>query len=366
MLPHCRSISAMSVIALLMAACGGDGDSSGGVSGREGGFGSGASFSILAALTEVPVSVTDVAGDTEQTDVVEVLVGDLAAGSAAAGVDRPERSADDGDLVDWARALTEGTVFIPFPSDLLSGDGIVNAEAYRDEVGFGVNEVESFVSWNALPESGVVWTGDLSVAATTEVADGVVSLGEGDDFEVDPSQRSAARSLGIPLRFARRDGLVVSTRSTAVALDWLDDDSERLADDPMFASAATALDDRDVLGAVMVRSDFSVPDGREAEIGQPFGLLSFGWAIESGEPVVTVVYSFESAEAASSASTEIEQVYSTSSLSNGRSVTETVTVEDVTVDGDQVIVTLAMVPADRPPSIVYQMLQRSEPMFVHA
>jgi hypothetical protein len=358
-----RSLAVVSVCAgLAIAACGGDGERTR----SEGRFGSGESFSILAGLAEVPVRVTDLSSDVDQSDLVEVLVGDLAAASAAAGRSRPEKSADDREVVEWARSITEGAVFVPIPRELATGGGIALAQDYRDEVGFALNDVDSYVWWYALPESGAVWAGGLSVAATSEVADGVVSLGEGEDFAFDPSQRSVARSIGAPLRFAERDGLVLSTKSTRVALDWLDGASDRLAGDPVFAAAASALDERDVIGAVMVRADHSEPDDRsDALIQQPFDLISIGWALESGEPLITVVYSFATPESASTASSDIDAVFSTAPLSNGQPISEIVTLDAVTVDGSQVIATLKMADGGRGPEFLYQMLLRPESPFMH-
>ena len=285
-------------------------------------------------------------------------------------MDRPTGSTDADELVDWLGPMSgmrPGPVHVELPPNIRSG--LIQMEEYHDEVGFAISEVDAFVSWSALPIEGTVWAGDLDVAATTKVADGVVTLGTGDDHEIDFEGRTAARPLGTPLRFAEAGGLVLTTSSSDLASAWLDPQLATLDDDPAFVAAAELLDERGVLSAAPYRNDFSVwADGiaepAAAVISEPFDTVAIGWGVEGRGAVISVVYVFGGETAAAAAVSEIETAWTSDSGRTGQPIADGLVLDAVDVTGAAVVATLSLTGAEIP-SVVLQMRYRLDSPFVH-
>ncbi|RLE18236.1 MAG: hypothetical protein DRJ50_13225 [Actinobacteria bacterium] len=359
---------------LVISACSGS-DSGDDSSGSADAFGSGAAFSIESALDEIPAAAANSADGDYSIEITDLL----AAGELV-GAERPTGSTDREAVFNWLGPITgleESALYVPVPQELL-GD-MEQIGEYREEVGFAVSDVDASVSLRAVPGSLVVLAGDLEVAASLEDSGGVFTLGEGEDFEVDIDNRTAARQLGQPLRLSTSDGLVAMSASTDVVTSWADPDSERLSADVDLLAVARALDDRSVVGARIVRGDFAWSDdsddsgGSAAELieGQlpiraPFDTIGLGWGVTDGAAAITVVYVFADEAAAAAASAEIETALSTAeSLVFRGPISDIVVLGEVAAQGSLVVATLTL-PTGRPPSIVQQMLLGRDAPFVHA
>lgn len=214
-----RRLGVVVACVLVAAGCGDDGGSG------ETGFGSGEQYSITGALSQIP---REFAADLEGN--IEIYVADLLAAGEATGQSRPTGSSDADEATEWLGPMTgrsEAPVFVPVPIALLDGVGRSLGE-YKDEVGFAVTDVDATIESRALPLSMMVLAGELEPASTTEVADGVLTVGDGGDFEIDLLNAASARNLGRPIRIASNDGLVLLSTSTDAASAWLDAASARL------------------------------------------------------------------------------------------------------------------------------------------
>jgi len=223
-------------------------------------FGSGDLFSVSAALEQIPLE--RVAGPETR---FEIYVADfLAAGEIGGGV-RPTGSTDIDETVAWTRSITPSNlsshaqVYVQFP-DIFRGESDI--AGYNDEMGFTINDVDASIEMLSPTTTNrvIVLAGEIEPAASVEVADGVFTFGEGDDFEIDFERKATARPLGRPLRSAAVEGLAVLSHSTVSASAWLDEASPRLDSDEELAMAAKSLDSQNVISAALFRRDFTVAD----------------------------------------------------------------------------------------------------------
>src|SRR5690606_35162533 len=163
------------------------------------------------------------------------------------------------------------------------------------------------------PATFAVVAGDLDGALRDdlpEVADGVVTAGEGEDLATDVANQTVARPLGMPLRLAERPGLVAASPGTTAVADWVAGPERTMADHDELAAVAAALDDADVLatalatGSSMALADALGETGSpeqvaalEADLGAvlppaPFRTVGIGWGVEDGAADVTIAYHF--------------------------------------------------------------------------
>lgn len=245
-----------------------------------GGLASGDGYSVLGALGEIPASAAD--------DQYFVSTADVASAIESAGLERGS-GLDPEEHVDWVMALTAGTspeetghLFVPL-TDTLGFSRLQQLEEFHGELGWSLANVDAFVEVDATPRRVLVVEGDVELAANlVEHEGGVVSAGEGDDLWVDLETRTAARPLGSPLRLTQNGRRIISSTTTEPVQAWLDGDGETLADNEELAAIANALDDADVLSAVIaVGFEFGAPGGGQDDRtlpADPFTSIAIGWA----------------------------------------------------------------------------------------
>ncbi len=350
-----RRLSVLGVIVSLLAGgCGGDDTAA---------FGSGEGFSINGALGQIPL-----AHASDDNGRIEVYAADLLAAGEATGRSRPTGSTDGNRAREWLAPMTgigDAPVFVALPR--VFRDSIGDLGGFEDEVGFAVTDVDATIESVAGRTSMSVLAGDLPTPTGPEVSGGVFTIGDGDDFEIDPAGRTAARPFGAPLRVASDDGLVLLSSTTDAAAAWLDAGSARLDSDEALATAARILDEREVLSAALVRENFSgagvgtsddgAAGGTLPVITTPFDTVAVGWGLADGDAVVTVVYVTADESAARAAAPEIEDVFASGlSQRTGQPIADVVTLDGVVPDGRAVVATLGL-PDDRlRPGIVFEML----------
>jgi hypothetical protein len=320
-------ICAALVAASTLTACsGGDGDGDGGSGGNGGGKGGGATtFGIAAGLAELP----------EQEDApLLISVADVAAVSEANGLAAPASAADAD--VDWTGSVTgavDSVAMLVPPGDGASLDQADYAEA----TGFSWVESDWFASVSAPPDEFAVYAGapaeaDLPSGAT-ELEDGLLTLGEGDDYETNIEGDLSVDQLGRPLRLAQDRDLLATSLSTPMLESWADE-GDTLADDDSLAAVAEALDGADVVSAVIQTLD-------ESEVPT----VGVGWAVVDGEPQVSVAYDLGSDDAAKDAVADIESAYTDgTSVATQQPYADLVPFADAEVVGRVVVVQVAAEP----------------------
>ncbi|MEO1062146.1 MAG: hypothetical protein AAFZ07_12055 [Actinomycetota bacterium] len=366
MLVRPRLIVAAIAAVLVAASCGGD---DGGAS-SDGGL-------VVASLAEVPSAVLD---DTDE--LVQIHLADLDAASEVADLDRP--TLDDGEdaFGDWFGALSglrDAPVFVP-RLELHEGELFGESGAVVDELGWSILEVERFVEVSSPPVRFTVVRGEGVAPAEglVEVADGVLAIGEGEDLEIGVEARTAARPLGRPLRLrADADAVAVSLTTDPVTA-WRGD-QPTLADSALFADAARALDEVEVVAAALVQgaarpvasSAIGIADPDElrellgaSAIGARFPVVGLGWYAVDGAAMVRVVYVFTDEGTAEAQAPIIEALFADgTSIVNGVPMSDLVELRSVDAEGSLVVVDVGL-PDGRPPSTVLSMLQQGEIVFL--
>lgn len=336
-------------------------------------------FSVLGALAEVP---SDVVGDGD----LIVQAADLRAASDLAGIDVPTDGSREG-TSEWLTGLTanaKAPVFVPL-GDLFNTQA-ASPDEFAEVAGWSVLDVDSFVEYAVPPDSFMVVSGnfddDTLADDLVDVGDGVVSDRDGDDHETDLANATALNQLGVATRMAQQDHRIAVSTSTPAVQDWLDGDAS-LADQESFAAVATALDDEDVVSAVIARP--SAGDPAEAALGgqatpeqikaleekldgqvpeDPFDAVGIGWGVDDGRSEVHVAYHFESSKAAGHGADALEKAYREGvSPQSGLAWSDRMSVEDVESEGS--VVTVTVTPTDDGSvNDLYSALMRREPLFV--
>jgi hypothetical protein len=371
-------ITVLAVLGVVAGACSDSADGPGE------GLASGDGYSVAGALSEIPAS----AG----TESLLVQTGDLVAASEAAGVERPDRLDVDA-VFDWIGPLTgvvaEGEepapIFVPV-AEVFNQERMAQIEEYDDALGWSLLDADAFVEMSTPPDGFAVVSGDFddgSLSAGLEAVgdDGVVTFGEGDDHEVGPP--TAVSRIGVPLRLAQDGDRIAASPSTPLVEDWLAGSDGSLADDESLADVAGALDDADVLAAVLTNSgpmDVANVIGRSAspEVAEElieermaqlpeasYDNVGIGWGVDDdGEAAITVAYHFADEDDASAAVGSMRRLYEEGeSFQTAQPLSDLVTVVDVTADGEVVSVSLA-VPDDSRPAAVYRMLETRDLPFI--
>ena len=322
---------------VLVAACS-SGDDSGG--------GSGGGGSIAERLESLPAGLSD--------DPALVAFGDLDEAADLADVSLSGDSSND-DAIDAILAITAGPVrgkasavaaVTPEAAhvDRMAGDGL---DEFRDEVGWSVLDVDSFVEYQVPPRNVTVMAGDFDEDRLSEALgepdDGVWVIGDPDgDLQIEDT--SPARPLGEPLWLSLVDGRLVVTR-TEEAMDAVrSDDGKTLGDDVFFRPLAEALDGEDVYSAMLtgpVMADPRVaPSQCDAFLPRPFGGVAAAIADDHG-PVVVLAYVHDGADAAEANAEALEQL-----VDDGRSIagrqpwSEYFEVDDISTDKNVLVARL--------------------------
>ena len=298
-------------------------------------------FSVAQLLGEVPASV-------RTARAFELRVGDLAAASRLAGVDRPS---DPEDAAAWLSSLIGvgegGRVFVPLAVPLAPS---APAAMVREDLGWSVLDVERFVSWTSRNAVTTVVAGDVGEAALAHLpeAGGIHSAGEGADLEDGLEKATPARPSGVPMRMAAEDPWLVSSPYTSVVDEWRSGAST-LADDAVLAGMAEILDARGAYAAYAAtpfpaeldRMPQGIVDGLglTPQSFPDFDTFAIGWAGSGGDPAVTVVYHDADGRDVGATAALVEERW-VSYSQRGRSMRDLVAVDRVTTEGDDVVVDL--------------------------
>ncbi len=362
----------------LLAACGDDDTD-------DDGLGSTVSmareWSVLGALEQVPASA---AGDT-----VYLQTADLDAATVAAGLERPAEGTRDA-IAAWLNPLTSGVgdtrpvVFVPM-AESFNFAYSADADEFAAILGWSVLDVTSYVEQAVPPYQFAVVDGVEGKLSTDliEVGDGIVTDIDAEDLAQDFGKISAVTRLGRPTRLAERDGLVAMSTTTPSVRAWLAD-PETLADDESLASVARALDDEDVVSAVVATLEpggnlavralgsGATPESIEQlaeEIdamvpADPYDAVGIGWSVDDGQAEIHVAYHFLAESGAERGAVVLGKTWRDGvSVSQRIPFSEQVSVDEVDVEGPVVTVTLH--PTDKGlPHVPLQMLQQREPVFL--
>ncbi|WP_235736543.1 hypothetical protein [Nocardioides alcanivorans] len=207
--------------------------------------------------------------------------------------------------------------------------------------------------------------------------DGIRSSGDGEDLQQDLANRTAVDKIGRSIRFAQRDDTIGFGTSTPMVKAWADG-AETLADNDALAALAKALDDEDVISAVLSQS---VGGGLEGYVGStlapealeqlekslegmipddPYDAVGIGWDADGD---VHVAYHFGDADAAEASVDVLEKVWSEgTSVRTMRPLSDLVTLDEVDAEGEVVVVGIR--PVDQRAGVPWQMLMQREVVFI--
>lgn len=364
------SLAPLFISAFALTACGSDG-----------GGGEADDASIEAMLAELPESANDGSSD------IMITYGDLDAAAAASERPRPDRDADTDELVDWVIPVSgvyrdDGHPLVhALLPEAAAPSFIVENDAIREELGWSIAGVDTFIELSNLPKRFTVIRGSATAKdldrAIGKSDDGIWSLG-GDDLEQNLADRTAARSLGESMRMAFDDGLLVVSRTTPPVSEWLDGPDSTMADDDNLVAIAKALDNADVYSAMLVEHNFTLlaalgasatPEQAKALVENTttidkFQALGVGLSSVDGEPTGTFAYAYRSDKAAADAVDSITEVFEQGeSIVDQQPLSELFRLRDITATGNVVVVTVEF--DDSRPSIMWQSVYRRDLVAVH-
>jgi hypothetical protein len=338
-------VSALVLAAGVSSGCGGDDPDH---------LAAGDDFSVEAALAELPVPDGD--------DGLTVTVVDLeAAAEANDAGERPESGDDEVGrwfLTATGTATEEGEdfppVFVP-PADVLGTNGPATVEEIEDELGWSFLDVDAVAEVLLPPFRFGVVAGAVSEDTFTdaglEADDGVVRVGEGEDGETNPAGSTAARPLGAPLSMAAEDGRLALGSSGDDVAEWLDKEPATLAEEDHLRAIAVVLDEADAVSAYLTATPGS----------EPYRAVGIGWAVEDGEPRITIAYAYEDGEAAEQGADRVEAAFDGTSVITAAPVADQLAVDDVEVDGTVVVAHVRPGPEGRPQTPFAMLQQRDLP-----
>lgn len=371
-----RMLAGATLAALAVSACslplpGGDEDTD---------LGTGDDYSVAGALTQLPAA-TD--------GHLQVWTADLASASELAGVERPSEPEAD-TVLQWLQPLirvpgpghpdedgVRSDLVHALPPEVTQPTTLARVAEFDELAGWSIVDIDSYAELQQTPAVFSVLTGDFDESTLSdlpEVRDGVRTVGEGEDLHMDLAGATAVDPMGRPLRLAESDGRLVASRSTDSVAAWLSGPDETLADDPALASLAEALDDAEVVSAVLVAGqDFGVgttargvrlPEEPDELPDKPFDAVAVGWSVVDDASRVVLAYHFADDDAAEASVAPIRQVLAEGRDQYGNALSEQLTVVDVTSDGSVVTATVDPVDARATHTIADRLVQRDLP-FVH-
>lgn len=344
------------------------------------GASSSSDFSIAAALAEIPAEVAD--------EAPYVSVADLTAVAAADGLLPP---ATDDDLLRWIANITgnplddTGDTFAPvvavLPEALVGNPrGVVELD---QSIGFTPTDVEWFADASAPPSGFTVFGGPFDestlVGDLVPVEDGIVSLGEGADFEHNINTENALSRIGVPQRLAAADGRIAVSPSTDLVRSWLAGEVlETAADDPSMLAIAEALDAAGAVSAMLTEPadliDAIGPQATPEQVAQirdqlgvgvlddSFDGIGVGWHSVDGEPVITFVYALEDGADADAALESVRAIFEDGqSFVTADPISNLLVLDDVVADGSVVVATLHLGPDGRPWTPFDMLVRRDVP-----
>lgn len=311
---------------LTVAACSG-GDPGGGAAEAQAAEG----YSVLGALAEVPAPVAD--------EGAVIVTGDLATATEAARLTRPDGLDDHEAVRDWISPLVgypvDGrslrTVFVPLGPILMRPVQVLALDAFEEQFGWSLIDVDTFVETFQGGDPYVVVTGDI-----------------------DPEAEHAA---GDTLTVELTDGKAVLAAEPGHASAWLEGEGDTLADDEPLATLAKVLDERDVLGALLLPS---TDRGAADASSQTWTRAGIGW----GQDAILISFLYPGEEAAHEALPRLEQLFLDDDVRAGAAARQLLRLREADVDGSVVVLTVRPTAAATA-AAPYELFMRAEAPFVH-
>jgi len=349
-----RDLTVVVAIGLLVTACGGD----------DGALQAGEDYSVADALGELPA---DLGAD------VYISTADLDAVCEANGCERPDGVDDEEGAQTWAREMAGATddpgtlVYAPIPWALLARSSSFGE--FQDQLGWSLVDVDSYISFEMPPEAFTVVSGDATLSDDLiDLDDGIVTTSEANDLAPNPSEISPADEMGRPVRLAEDDSRIAMSVTTPPVEAWTGGPDEALASDEGLNAVATALDDADVVSAVIQRGDPGGTvngEGIEAVLA-PFESVGIGWSADDDEATATVVYQHASTDAADANADAIQSMFDESApTATGQPVSDLFTLEGASTD-DSVLTVMLQFTDGAHPQNVLDMLQNQDVLFAHS
>lgn len=266
---------AVASASLLLAACGDAGSES---AGGGDGLGVGDDYTVLGALAELPPA---------PVSSFMVLTGDLTTAGELAGLERPDEL-DVAAVGAWLGPLTGGPSDDPVPVMVPGPEALSQSSSQYEDVhelaGWTLLDVDSFVEFSTHPHVFTVVTGDFAddtLDHLPEVAEGVRTVGEGEDGLVNFDQISAVSRTGQPVRMALGEGKLALGGDTRVVQSWVTGVGQTLADDESLARLAVDRVQGDEPRIVLAYHHFSA-DSAEASVDQLETLFAEGETVRGG------------------------------------------------------------------------------------
>lgn len=346
-----KTLSALIAAMLLAAACTGtgndaeQGDADGPSSGVEqGGL-------VTSSLSELPQIPAD--------GFVQIAIADFAAGVELQRVES-DPFIDRLVAVTLPAPRTEGGIGFQFAMPELFQYAVRDEGEFESLVGFPFDVIERYAEVTAPPEKATVFVGPSGWSGTAEPhTDGLLTIGQGDDFAVELGVRHSLDQLGRPVRLAEVDGRLASSLSTPVLLGWVDGTGARYSDDDRLTPLAAELDKHEVISALLFLGDFFAapeffPEDEEFPgldegiyISQPFVAVAIGNTVRDGRAIEVVSYRFLTDASAEAALPSIENAWTNGeSIAVDLSVAEMTEFESIEQNGP-VVTVVSVVPDNR-------------------
>jgi hypothetical protein len=157
--------------------------------------------------------------------------------------------------------------------------------AFTSETGLSVTDFATFASLITRPEEFTVvsgsWAGVEPARGLTDVEEGIVSVGAGDDYDAGGGgSRHGADFYGRPVRLARVEERIALSLSTPMTRRWREHRGRTLADNPSLLAVGQTLDTTEAVSAYLLAASRS----------GPVGAYGVGWAVDQGAPLIIGVY----------------------------------------------------------------------------
>jgi hypothetical protein len=330
----------LAVSSAVATGCGGDGDGS-----------TAADHSISNLLTELPAIAVD--GGTP----IQIAYSDLERATELGGLTEP--ALDDTDaVIDWARIISnesDPASDAPALGALLpqaaNPDMIAGVQEFDAEMGWSVLDIDAFVEFEAPPQNVAVIAGTMEASdidgAAGRAEDGIWSVGDGDDFDVDLEATTAARPLGGPVRMAVQDDLLAVSRSTPPLRSWLDGD-ETFGDNETLMAVAEQLDAADVYAAYLIGADGGTGTN-------PYDAYGLGVSVVDDESAGVFVYHYADSDTAEGSVEAVQALFDGTSDQTQAPWSDVFSSWDVAAHDDTVVVTVGFTD-NRPPAVMWQIM----------
>jgi hypothetical protein len=336
------------VLATVSAACGGDDDASAGSESR-----------LTALLEYAPMPEAGVGG--------VLSVGDVQGVRDERELGPPPDRADEDAFAEYFSELLGGAdtdgFFATPGADLIPFSAVPQEEIY-DELGLRLVDVDRFIQTIQLlgvsdgPEQSIgpftILEGDridpqdltAAIGEPEQEAGAMVwTLGTGDGQEQNLADSTPVRPLGQALRIAYDSERLLVTPSEAdldLLLQATSGEAPTAAGDEDLVAIATALDDRDVLGADLARG-LVPPRGQPGDTNVVPVPTYLAWGLgtapadEPGEAISVLVLAYPDDQGAAEGATALETVLADGRSSSGVPWSEVLNSSDVSTDGRLVI-----------------------------